>query len=79
MNDAIKGNHDDLHYDGPLHFENFASNEDGKAEGEDDYFVYNEHNGVLSFDADGSGRGHAVELATIVGHPDVNAHDIVLV
>ncbi len=51
----------------------------GRAEERDDYFVYNEKTGVLSFDADGSGRGHAVELATIVGHPEVNAHDIVLV
>ena len=78
VNDAIWGTRNDLDA-GKLDEDNFASNRSGRAEERDDYFVYNEKTGVLSFDADGSGRGHAVELATIVGHPEVNAHDIVLV
>ena len=78
VNDAIMGSPERFDA-GKLDDDNFASNRWGRAEEQDDYFVYNEKTGVLSFDADGSGRGHAVELATIVGHPDVNAHDIVLV
>ena len=77
VNDAIKGYKHDLD-GGSLNAKNFASNEDGKAEGKDDYFVYNEHNGVLSFDADGSGYHDATALAQLVGAPELNAGDIFL-
>jgi len=36
-----------------------------KAKDKDDYLVYDSKKGVLYYDADGSGRGKAVEIATI--------------
>ena len=77
VNDAIKGTKNDLKK-GELDDDNFASNKWGKAEDKDDYFVYNEHNGVLSFDADGSGYHDATALAQLVGAPELNADDIFL-
>ena len=44
----------------------------------DDYFLYNTSTGVLSFDADGSGGGNSVLLATLVGHPAITTADLVL-
>jgi Ca2+-binding RTX toxin-like protein len=77
VNDAIKGYKNDLDH-GKLDDDNFASNKWGKAEDKDDYFVYNEHNGVLSFDADGSGYHDATALAQLVGAPELEAGDIFL-
>lgn len=42
----------------------------------DDYFIYD--SGALYFDADGSGAGAAVQLATLTGAPAITAADIVL-
>lgn len=45
---------------GALARQNFAYE---RARDRDDYIVYNRKTGVLSYDADGSGRGRAVEIA----------------
>jgi hypothetical protein len=36
-----------------------------KAKDSNDYLVYDKAKGVLLYDADGSGRGKAVEIATL--------------
>lgn len=78
VNDKIKGYKDDLEK-GELDEDNFASNNWGKAEDKDDYFVYNENTGVLSFDANGSGGYHdATPLAKLIGAPELESSDIFL-
>ncbi|HLO75857.1 MAG TPA: hypothetical protein VK196_05310 [Magnetospirillum sp.] len=42
-------------------------------------FIFNAATGVLSYDADGSGRGAAVTLATLTGVKTLTASDIILV
>jgi Ca2+-binding RTX toxin-like protein len=78
VNKAIKGSRNDIDDDGKLDDEHFASNKWGRAEEKDDYFVYNEKTGVLSFDADGKGGHGATDLAKLVGAPDLDASDIFL-
>jgi len=51
----------------------FESNAGGVATTAEARFVYNETNGRLSFDADGSGSGRAVLLATLRGAPELTA------
>ena len=78
VNEAIKGYKNDLEK-GELDDDNFASNKWGKAEDKDDYFVYNETTGVLSFDANGSKGYHdSAPLAQLVGAPELDAGDIFL-
>lgn len=45
----------------------------------DQHLFYNQASGVLSYDADGSGAGVAVELAVLAGHPALVAGDIILI
>jgi Ca2+-binding RTX toxin-like protein len=45
----------------------------------DQHLVYDQASGVLSYDADGSGAGAAVELAVLTGHPALVAGDIILI
>ena len=80
VNDAIEGSKNDIKVkdDGSLNPKNFASNEDGDAKDKDDYFVYNEDTGVLSFDADGKGGHDATALAKLGGAPELEASDIFL-
>ena len=78
VNDAISGNYD--LEKGALGEDNFASNQWGQADDKDDYFVYNETTGVLSFDANGSKGYHdGTPLAQLVGAPHLEASDISLV
>ncbi|MFZ6818632.1 calcium-binding protein [Undibacterium sp. Ji22W] len=41
-----------------------------------DYFIYDRTTGSLYFDADGSGGGAKILIATLLGHPDLKASDI---
>ena len=72
VNDAISGNYD--LEKGALGEDNFASNQWGQADDKDDYFVYNETTGVLSFDANGSKGYHdGTLLAQLVGAPHLRS------
>ena len=42
-------------------------------------FLYNTTSGLLSFDADGTGVGVAVNLVTLVGNPVLTAADLLVV
>ncbi len=56
----------------------FAANAGGKAKDKDDYLVYNTATGVLSYDADGSGAGAAVQIAILKNKAMLHAEDIQL-
>jgi len=45
----------------------------------DDYIIYNQAKGALYYDADGSGRGAAIQFATIANHAKLTAADFVVV
>ncbi|NKJ43557.1 cadherin domain-containing protein [Novosphingobium sp. SG720] len=45
----------------------------------DQHLIYDQSTGVLSYDADGSGAGAAIELAVLTGHPALVAGDILLI
>ncbi len=64
--------------DGAIAAANFVSGAGAVATTVNQYFIYDTTNGALSFDADGSGAGAAVQLATLVGHPTITTADIVL-
>lgn len=64
---------------GPLDPELFAANADGAAAEAHDRLVYDTDSGELWFDADGSGAGAAVLLATLRGAPALAAADFVIV
>lgn len=51
---------------------------DGIAHDATDYILYNSTTGALSYDADGSGRGAAVQFATLTGNPSLDAADFTL-
>ncbi|MFZ6757260.1 beta strand repeat-containing protein, partial [Undibacterium sp. Ji50W] len=57
----------------------FVSNATGAAVGTNAQFDYNTATGVLSYDADGTGAGAAVTVATLTGLPAIVATDIVIV
>jgi Ca2+-binding RTX toxin-like protein len=42
-------------------------------------FLFDANSGVLSYDADGSGSGAAIDIATLDGLPNITASDIHLV
>src|SRR3990167_8432293 len=56
----------------------FAANANGLAMDANDHVVYNTTTGALSYDADGSGAGAAVQFATLVGIPTLSAADFTL-
>jgi hypothetical protein len=50
-----------------------------KAKDKDDYIIYNKKTGVLSYDADGSGKGQAVEFALFTKKPTLKVDDFFVI
>jgi len=50
-----------------------------KADDRNDYLVYNKSKGVLYYDADGSGRDRAVEIAVLSNKTKVSAGDFLVI
>jgi 16S rRNA U516 pseudouridylate synthase RsuA-like enzyme len=50
-----------------------------KAQDKDDYIIYNKKTGVLSYDADGSGRGQAVDFAVIKKNLPLTSNDFAVI
>jgi len=50
-----------------------------KAKEKDDYILYNKKTGVLAYDADGSGKGHMVEIAQLAKNLTLTADDFFVV
>lgn len=45
----------------------------------DDRIIFNTTTGALYYDADGSGKGAAVQFATLIGVTDLNATDFMII
>ena len=50
-----------------------------KAKDKDDYVIYNNKTGVLSYDADGSGKGQTVEFAMLKNKPTLKVDDLFVI
>ena len=50
-----------------------------KAKDKDDYVIYSKKTGVLSYDADGSGKGQAVEFALLTKKPTLKFDDFFVI
>jgi Ca2+-binding RTX toxin-like protein len=66
---------------GTLNSANFVSSSTGAAVDGNDYILYNTTTGALSYDADGSGGGAAVEFAILgtSSHPAITNADFVVI
>lgn len=64
---------------GALAASDFVAGSAPKALDTSDHILYNTSTGALYYDADGSGKGAAVQFATLVGHPALVASDFVIV
>jgi hypothetical protein len=62
-----------FHYTGEVHAENFEIGT--KAADANDFLIYNSANGILSYDADGSGRGDAIEIGVLGLNLNLNNTD----
>ena len=49
------------------------------ANGKNDFIVYDTSNGALYYDADGSGKGLAIQFAILTGQPDISASDFQII
>ncbi|WP_299550622.1 M10 family metallopeptidase C-terminal domain-containing protein [uncultured Tateyamaria sp.] len=65
--------------DGALSFGAFHSSAMGVARDSDDRIIYNTDNGTLSYDADGSGEGDAIQFAQLRKNLDLSADDFIVV
>jgi Ca2+-binding RTX toxin-like protein len=63
---------------GALAANRFASNASGAATTADQRFVYETDTGTLRFDADGSGAGAAIVIATLAGAPALASSDFTI-
>ena len=63
----------DLDAEGMLSFGAFQSNRTGAAQDLDDRVIYNTRDGMLYYDADGSGAGEAVQFARLSAGLDLEA------
>ncbi len=61
---------------GVLSVNNFRANLGGTAVDADDYILYDTDSGQLYYDADGSGAGARILIATLTGLPVLTAADI---
>ncbi|MDD5053522.1 MAG: calcium-binding protein [Sulfuricurvum sp.] len=57
---------------GMLSAANFVASPSGVAIDANDYILYNTTTGTLSYDADGSGTGVAIQFATLTAHPIIS-------
>ena len=64
---------------GALNGANFVSGATPTATAAAPQFLYNSTSGQLSFDADGTGAGVAVNIVTLVGQPVITSANIVVV
>ena len=64
---------------GKLSVQNFARNLDGVAKDKNDYIVYETDTGKLFYDADGSGKGKAVLIATLENKAALTAADFYVI
>ena len=64
---------------GALSFGAFHSSSSGTAQDADDRIVYDSGNGVLSYDADGSGQEDAIRFARLTPDLDLSASDFYIV
>jgi Ca2+-binding RTX toxin-like protein len=63
---------------GVLNGANFVSGAAPVASSASAQILYNTATGQLSFDADGTGAGVAINLVTLIGHPAITAGDLVV-
>jgi Ca2+-binding RTX toxin-like protein len=64
--------------EGTLSAVNFHAGSTGMAADDNDYILYNTTTGALSYDADGSGQGVAVEFAVLSTKPQINETNFVI-
>lgn len=85
---TVKGDDDRIHLDdsiftklkvGTLSDKYFLASKAGIAKDKYDYIVYDTDSGKLFYDADGSGKGKAIEFAVLDDHPKLTASDFFIV
>jgi serralysin len=65
--------------DGTIENTQFYASASGTAHDRNDRIIYDTDNGRLYYDADGSGAGAAVHIATLSGHPALSAGDVFVI